>query len=115
MLTMKDVMILTGLKQQGLSNRVISPHTGHDRKTDAKYLKRGLKSSSAKFWPPKLGKLYPCKAYLKGCLDDDPLLSVQRLLRAIKDRCYDGGYSILATYFLPSARVNWYPLNATIL
>ena len=43
MLTMKDIMTFTELKQQGLSNRAISRRTGRDRKTVAKYLQRGLK------------------------------------------------------------------------
>ena len=38
MLTMKDIMTFTELKQQGLSNRAISRPTGRNRKTVAQFL-----------------------------------------------------------------------------
>ncbi len=67
----KDVMIFYELKQQGMSNRAISRHTGRDRKTVAKYLDQGLELPSYKFRPAKPGKLDPYKDYLRGRLADN--------------------------------------------
>ena len=79
-----------------MSLRAISRHTGHHRKTITKYLNNGLKEPQYKPRPPRPGKLDPYKDYLRERLDDHPRLSARRLLHEIRDRGYDGGYTIRA-------------------
>ncbi len=98
MLQMKDIMLLSELKQQGLSNRAISRQTGRDRKTVAKYLDRGLKVPRYKPRSTKPGKLDPYKEYIRGRLDGFPQLTGTRLYREIRDRGYEGRYTILIEY-----------------
>ena len=79
-----------------MSLRAISRHTGHHRKTITKYLNNGLKEPQYKPRPPRPGKRDPYKDYLRERLDDHPRLSARRLLHEIRDRGYDGGYTIRA-------------------
>ncbi len=98
MLQMKDIMLLSELKQQGLSNRAISRQTCRDRKTVAKYLDRGLKVPRYKPRSTKPGKLDPDKEYIRGRLDGFPQLTGTRLYREIRDRGYEGRYTIRIEY-----------------
>ncbi len=70
MLALEDMMDFHQLRQQGISLRAISRHTGHNRQTITKYLKSGLKEPGYKPRAPRPGKLDPYRNYLVGRLND---------------------------------------------
>ena len=98
MLALEDIMDFHQLKQQGMSVRAISRHTGYNRRTVAKYLRNGLKEPKFKPRAPRPCKLDPYREYLGSRLESFPQLSGRRLFREIRDRGYQGGYSILTSY-----------------
>ena len=98
MLTLENIIMFHQLKEEGLSQREIARRTGHDRKTVKKYLELGMVQPGYKPRAPRAGKLTPYEDYLKARLTLYPGLSGQRLLQEIRERGYQGGYSILVDY-----------------
>lgn len=98
MLALEDIMDFHRLRQQGMSLRAISRHTGHHRQTITKYLRNGLKEPRYRPRAPRPGKLDPYRDYLVGRLDDHPRLSARRLLYEIRQLGYEGSYNILAAH-----------------
>ena len=100
MLRGKDVHELEEMKQMGLSVLAISEVTGYDRKTVRKYLlePEGLPSYGPRVSPPS--KLDPHKPYLEDRLTAG-VWNAQVLLRELRQRGYDGGYTILKDWLHP--------------
>lgn len=100
MLRGKDVRELEEMKQMGLSVLAISEVTGYDRKTVRKYLlePEGLPSYGPRVLPPS--KLDPHKPYLEDRLTAG-VWNAQVLLRELRQRGYDGGYTILKEWLHP--------------
>ena len=103
----KDVQELEVLKKDGLSVRAISELTGYNRKTIRKYL---IEPSKIPVYGPRtaqVSKLEPFKDYLNERLQAG-VWNAQVLLRELRQREYDGGYTILKDWLQPqreSARV----------
>lgn len=100
MLRGKDVHELEEMKQMGLSVLAISEVTGYDRKTVRKYLlePEGLPSYGPRVSQPS--KLDPHKPYLEDRLTAG-VWNAQVLLRELRQRGYDGGYTILKDWLHP--------------
>ena len=103
----KDVHDIGELKKQGCSIQNISTLTGFDRKTIRKYL---TGQSGQPVYGPRtaqVSKLEPFKGYLNERLQAG-VWNAQVLLRELRQRDYDGGYTILKDWLQPqreSARV----------
>src|SRR5215470_8816235 len=88
------------MKREGLSVRAISRLTGYDRKTVRKYL---VKRETAPRYGPRekeTSKLDPHKAYLEDRLKAG-VWNAQVLLRELRQRGYEGGYTILKDWLQP--------------
>lgn len=94
-----DVKELHDLKRQGLSITQISALSGFDRKTIRKY----LEDSTTPGYGPRRerpSKLEPFQPYIQKRLATGVWNAVV-LLRELKERGYNGGYSILSDYLRP--------------
>ena len=93
MLRGKDVHDLEQMKQAGLSVSAISEMTGYDRKTVRKYLlePEAFPVYGRRATQPSI--LDPHKTYLRDRLSAG-VWNAQVLLREIRQRGYDGGYSL---------------------
>lgn len=100
MLRGKDVQEIEQMKQMGLSISGISEMTGLDRKTVRKYL---LEPESVPHYMRQVAvarKLDGHKQYLGDRLKAG-VWNAQVLLREIRERGYDGGYTILTDWLRP--------------
>ncbi len=88
------------LKREGLSIRAISELTGFDRKTIRKYLLGPAGRPVYKPRPVPAGKLEGFKPYLKERLQAG-VWNAQVLLRELRQRNYNGGYTILTDWLRP--------------
>ena len=84
------------LKSQGLSVSEFACQLKVDRKTVRKYLRADGNDQSVRQRQGKSSKLDPYKTYLLERLKVYPQLCTTRLLREIRERGYDGGYTNLA-------------------
>jgi transposase len=101
------VQEIEGLKRQGLSIQAISALTGFDRKTVRKYLIAPDGIPAYRSREPQPSKLDPFKPYLKERLAAG-VWNARVLLRELRQRGYDGSYTILTDWLRPqreSARV----------
>jgi len=95
-----DLQEFTEMKREGLSVRAISRLTGYDRKTVSKYL---LNPETAPRYGPREkqpGKLDAHQPYLKERLNAG-VWNAQVLLRELRQRGYEGGYTILKDWLQP--------------
>jgi len=90
--------MILDLARQGLTVSAIARHTGLDRKTIRKYIAKGLEPPAYTPRPPRPTLVGPFDAYLRERLRAYPELSARRLLREIRERGYQGGYSILKAF-----------------
>ena len=88
MMALEGIMDFHQLKQQGMSLRAISRHTGHHRQTITKYLRNGLREPEYGPRAPRPGKLDPYRDYLRDRLESFPRLSGRRFFNEIRDRGY---------------------------
>jgi transposase len=91
------------LKREGLSIQAISQLTGFDRKTIRKYL---LQPTGRPVYSPRpalMSKLEAFKPYLKERLQAG-VWNAQVLLRELRDRNYQGGYTILTDWLRPQRK-----------
>ena len=102
MIREEDWVLMRGLAskmKEGLSISEIARQTGHDRKTVRKYLlseeKPGYSNAS------RVSKLDPYKDYVRLRLKEVTEISVQRMLREIKQKGYTGSHSILDEFIRP--------------
>ena len=90
-----ELVMILDLARQGMSVSAIARRTGHDRKTIRKYIAKGLEPPAYQPRPPRSTLVAPFEAYLRERLQAYPELSTKRLLREIRERGYEGGYTIL--------------------
>lgn len=103
MLRGRDVEEINEFKRQGLSIRAISRLTGYDRGTIARYLSRPQGRPSYGPRPAAASKLEPFKPYLNGRLQAG-VWNAQVLLRELRERNYDGGYTVLTDWLRPQRK-----------
>jgi transposase len=88
------------LKREGLSILAISNLTGYDRKTIRKYLVSPTARPVYQTRPTPASKLEPFKAYLAERLQAG-VWNARVLLRELRSREYQGGYTILTDWLRP--------------
>ena len=93
MIKLGELMMILDLHRQGLSVSAIARQLGIDRKTVRTYIAKGLEPPIYRPRPPRPRILDPFEAYLQERLAAYPGLTAVRLLREIRERGYDGGYS----------------------
>jgi transposase len=96
----KDVQEIEELKRQGLSINGISKLTGNDRKTIRKYL---AQPETAPVYGPReqqASKLDAFKTYIEDRLKAG-VWNARVLLRELRKRGYEGGYTILTDWLRP--------------
>ena len=103
MLRGRDVDEVVELKRQGLSIRAISRLTGYHRTTITRYLRA---PTARPMYGPRVaveGKLEPFKRYLKERLQAG-VWNGSVLLRELRERGYNGGYTILTDWLRPQRK-----------
>ena len=100
--------MILDLHGQGLTVAEIARQTGHDRKTVRRYIARGLAAPSYGPRAPRPTRLAAFEDYLRERIARYPGLTGRRLLRELRERGYDGGYTAV-TDFLRQVR----PVAAT--
>jgi transposase len=88
-----EIVLIQDLKRQGLGVSAIARQTGLDRKTVRKYLARGLEAPAYKPRAPRARIVEPFEGYLRERLSAFPDLTAKRLMREIRERGYEGGYT----------------------
>jgi len=93
-----ELVMILDLHRQGLTVSAIARQVGIDRKTVRKYIERGLE-------PPTYGprqarprRLEPFETYLRERVVAYPGLTGTRLLREIRERGYEGGYTAVSDF-----------------
>jgi transposase len=100
LLRAKDLQEFMEMKREGLSASAISKLKGYDRKTVRKYL---LKPEAVPRYGPRdkqASKLDPHKDYVQDRLKAG-VWNAQVLLRELRQRGYQGGYTILKDWLQP--------------
>ncbi len=92
-MTLREIVVIHDLKRQGLGVSAIARQTGLDRKTVRKYLARGLEAPAYKPREPRARVIGPFEDYLQERLRAFPDLTAKRLMREIRERGYEGGYT----------------------
>jgi transposase len=95
--------MILDLHRQGLSVSEIARHTGLDRKTVRRYIDRGLEPPAYGPRKPRPTLLDPFTGYLRERVKAYPGLTGSRLLRELRERGYQGGYTAV-TDFLRDVR-----------
>lgn len=108
MVTLGELVMILDLHRQGLTVAEIARQTGHDRKTVRRYIARGLAVPSYGPRAPRPTRLAGFEDYLRERIARYPGLTGRRLLRELRERGYEGGYTAV-TDFLRQVR----PVAAT--
>jgi len=95
--------MILDLHRQGLSVSAIARQCGLDRKTVRRYIERGLEPPSYGPRKPRPTLLDPFTGYLRERVKSYPGLTGTRLLRELRERGYQGGYTAV-TDFLREVR-----------
>ena len=103
MIHLGELMMILDLYRQGLGVSAIARQLGIDRKTVRKDIKHGLKAPAYGPRRPRPTRLAPFEPYLRERVLAFPGLTGQRLLREIRARGYEGGYTAV-TDFLREVR-----------
>jgi transposase len=90
-----EVVMILDLHRQGLSVSAIAERLGIDRKTVRKYIDRGLEPPVYGPRQPRPRRIDPFIPYLRERVAAWPELSGRRLLRELRERGYQGGYTVL--------------------
>lgn len=90
--------MIQDLNRQGLGVSAISRQTGLDRKTVRKYLARGLEAPEYKQREPRARVIDRYADYLQERVAAFPELSAKRLMREIRERGYEGGYTAVKDF-----------------
>jgi transposase len=98
-----EVVMILDLDRQGLSVSTIALQLGIDRKTVRKYLARGLEAPVYGPRQPRPRRIDPFIPYLRPRIKAWPGLTGSRLIRELKERGYQGGYTAI-TDALPELR-----------
>lgn len=92
-MTLREIVVIHDLKRQGLGVSAIARLTGLDRKTVRKYLESGLEPPAYSPRTPRDRIIEPFADYLRARLAAFPDLTAKRLMREIRERGYEGGYT----------------------
>jgi transposase len=95
--------MILDLYRQGLGVSAIARQLGIDRKTVRKHIKQGLTAPAYGPRRPRLTRLAPFEPYLRERILAFPGLTGRRLLRELRERGYEGGYTAV-TDFLRAVR-----------
>ena len=95
--------MIPDMKRQGLSVSAIARKLGMDRKTVRKHLEVGIAPPAYSPRPAQPRLIAPFEDYLRARITAWPDLSGKRLLRELRERVYEGCYSVV-TDFLRTAR-----------
>jgi transposase len=95
--------MILDLHRQGLSVSEIARQSGLDRKTIRRYIERGLEPPTYGPRKPRPTLLDPFMGYLRERVNAYPGLTGARLLRELRERGYQGGYTAV-TDFLRDVR-----------
>ena len=98
-----ELVMILDLHRQGLSVSAIARQCRLDRKTVRRYIERGLEPPAYGPRQPRPMLLDPFSGYLRERVTAYPGLSGARLLRELKERGYEGGYTAV-TDFLRDVR-----------
>jgi transposase len=100
----KDVQEVAEMKRQGMSIQAISKLLGYDRKTVRKYLIEPVAVPEYGPRPKAPSKLDRFQSYLEERLQAG-VWNARVLLRELRERDYDGGYTILTDWLRPKRRM----------
>ena len=103
MVKLEGVVMILDLHRQGLTVTEIARQCGLDRKTVRRYIERGLEPPTYGPRKPRPTLLDPFTGYLRERVTAYPGLTGSRLLRELKERGYEGGYTAV-TDFLRDVR-----------
>ncbi len=103
MIQLGELAMIFGSSPAGLSVSAIARRIGIDRKTVRKYIERGLEPPHYGPRQPRARRLEPFEVYLRQRAAAYPGLTGSRLLREIRKRGYEGGYTAV-TDFLREVR-----------
>ena len=103
MVNLGELVMILDLHRQGLTVSAIARQLELDRKTVRKYIERGLEPPAYGPRRPRSRRLEPFEAYLRQRVAAYPGLTGSRLLREIRERGYNGGYTAV-TDFLREVR-----------
>ena len=100
MLTVEERMEITVFVKHGMSIREIAKTTGASRNTVRRYLRGGDDAATRKVAPKRATKLDPYRDYIVGRMQAaaPDVIPATVLLREIKARGYDGGYTQLKEF-----------------
>jgi transposase len=88
-----DIVMILDLHRQGLTVSAIARELGIDRKTVRKCIARGLEPPTYGPRKPRPRLIDPFIPYLRERVTAYPGLTGRRLLRELRDRDYEGGYT----------------------
>ncbi len=103
MIKLGELVMILDLHRQGLSVSAIARQCCLSRKTVRRYIERGLEPPAYGPRQPRPMLLDPFSGYLRERVTAYPGLSGARLLRELKERGYEGGYTAV-TDFLRDVR-----------
>ncbi len=103
MIKLGELVMILDLHRQGLSVSAIARQCDLDRKTVRRYIERGLEPPAYGPRQPRPTLLDPFSRYLRERVTAYPGLSGARLLRELRERGYEGGYTAV-TDFLRDVR-----------
>jgi len=88
-----EVVMIFDLHRQGLTVSAIARELGLDRKTVRRCIKRGLEAPVYGPRQPRQRLIDPFVQYLRERVTAYPGLTGRRLLRELRERGYEGGYT----------------------
>ena len=95
MVKLGEVVMILDLDRQGLTVSAIARELGVDRKTVSRYIARGLEPPVYGPRKPRKRLIDPFVPYLRGRVVAYPGLTGRRLLRELRERGYEGGYTAI--------------------
>ena len=95
MIKLGEVVMILDLHRQGLTVSAIARELGLDRKTVRKCIARGLEPPVYGPRKPRKRLIDPFVPYLRGRVVAYPGLTGRRLLRELRERGYEGGYTAI--------------------
>ena len=93
MIKLGELFMILELHRQGVSVSGIARQLGIDRKTVRVHIAKGLAEPNYKARPSRPRLIDPFVAYLRERIASFPTLTGSRLLRELRERGYEGGYS----------------------
>ena len=95
MIKLGEVIMILDLHRQGLTVSAIARELGIDRKTVRKCIARGLEPPVYGPRKPRRRRIDPFVSYLRERVTAYPGLTGRRLLRELRERGYEGGYTAI--------------------